>query len=130
MENGSRMYRTKPAEARSMFARSAKAAPGRDDRIQVSNGGGDFPAWGRSGEELFYISTDLNLKHFDMRRSGGGSTTLFKVCAGTAMNGRPGIGAVWAHPYDVAPDSRFLFNCMVEPPGRFVVWMNWRGAQR
>ena len=41
---------------------------------------------------------------------------------------RVGIGAVWAHPYDVASDGRFLFDCMAAAPGRFVVSVNWHTA--
>ena len=108
-----------------------EGAAGSNDRIQVSTGGGDFPAWGRSGEEVFYISSDLNLKQFDMRHleeNRGTSKTVFKACPGTGLNAQPVTGAIWQHPYDVAPDGRFLFNCLVEPPGRFVVWTNWRTA--
>jgi serine/threonine protein kinase len=101
-------------------------------RIQISTGGGDFPAWNRTGEDLFYISADLNLKQLDLRPPGPGraaAATLFKVCSGTGLNASPGTGTFWEHPFDVAPDGRFLFNCRAEPGGRFVVWMNWLAAK-
>jgi serine/threonine protein kinase len=101
-----------------------------EGRIQISTGGGDYPAWSRTGEELFYISTDLNLRGFDLRHLGPGhaAVTLFKACPGTGMVALPGTGSPWTHPFDVAPDGRFLFNCLAETPGRFVVWMNWLAA--
>ena len=115
-----------------VYIRPFRESPaGANDRIQISSGGGDFPAWSRNGNELFFISNDMNLKQVDMRNLGptrGNGATLFKVCPGTGLNARPGIGAVWAHPYDVASDGRFLFNCRAEPPGRFMVSVNWRAA--
>jgi serine/threonine protein kinase/Tol biopolymer transport system component len=109
-----------------------EGSAGANDRIQVSTGGGDFPAWSKNGNELFFVSNDMNLKQVDLRHPGPirspGANTLFKVCPGTGLNALQGIGAVWEHPYDVAPDGRFLFNCLVEPPGRFVVWINWRAG--
>ena len=115
-----------------VYIRPFRESPaGANDRIQISSGGGDFPAWSRNGNELFFISNDMNLNQVDMRNLGptrGNGATLFKVCPGTGLNARPGIGAVWAHPYDVASDGRFLFNCRAEPPGRFVVLVNWRAA--
>jgi Tol biopolymer transport system component len=115
-----------------VYIRPFREGPaGANDRIQVSTGGGDFPAWSRNGNELFFISIDNNLKQVDVRNLGrkrGNVATLFKVCPDTGLNSRPGIGAVWAHPYDVASDGRFLFDCMAAPPGRFVVSVNWRAV--
>jgi Tol biopolymer transport system component len=115
-----------------VYIRPFREGPaGANDRIQISTGSGDFPGWSRNGNELFFISNDMNLRQVDMRNLGsnrGSGAILFKVCPGTALNTPPGVGAVWAHPYDVASDGRFLFNCMAEPPGRFVVWANWRAA--
>jgi hypothetical protein len=115
-----------------VYIRPFREGPaGANDRIQISTGGGDFPAWSKNGNELFFVSNDMNLKQVDMRHLGpnrGTGATLFKVCPGTGLNARAGIGAAWAHPYDVTSDGRFLFNCRAEPPGRFVVWANWRAA--
>ena len=85
-----------------VYVRPFREGPaGPNDRIQVSAGGGDFPVWSRNGDELFFISNDMNLKQFDMRNLGpnrGNGATLFKVCPGTGLNARPGIGAVWESP--------------------------------
>jgi hypothetical protein len=42
------------------------------------------------------------------------------------MKLHPGRKESYTWQLNVAPDGRFLLNCMVEPPGRFVVWMNWQ----
>jgi serine/threonine protein kinase/Tol biopolymer transport system component len=116
-----------------VYIRPFREGPaGANDRIQVSTGGGDFPAWSRNGNELFFISNDMNLKQVDMRNFGptrGNGATLFKVCPGTGLHARAGVGAGWGHPYDVASDGRFLFNCRAEPPGRFMVFLNWHAAR-
>ena len=60
--------------------------------------------------------------------SHGGATAvsseLFRPCAETALAGAPGSGALWAAPFDVAPDGRFLFVCRAESSARFAVWAN------
>jgi Tol biopolymer transport system component len=105
------------------------AAPG--DRLQVSTGGGDYPAWSKTEDVLYYLSLDFQLREFDLRHPTPrrASMTLFRACSPTAVNSKPGVGASWHHPYDIAPDGRFLFNCYSEPPGRFVVWANWHTPQ-
>lgn len=35
-------------------------------------------------------------------------------------------GLSWFHPYDIAPDGRFLINCGDAPPPNPVVMWNWR----
>src|SRR4030095_15101849 len=44
-----------------VYIRPFREGPaGANDRLQVSNGGGDFPAWSRNGKELIFISNDMN----------------------------------------------------------------------
>ena len=39
---------------------------------------------------------------------------------GLTMRGTP-----WNHPYDTHDGQRFLFSCRADPPGRFVVLLDW-----
>jgi eukaryotic-like serine/threonine-protein kinase len=113
-----------------VYVRPFHGAPaGSEERMQVSISGGDYPAWSRTGDELFYIASDLTLKSFDLSHPGPNrptQTTLCKVCPATALPARPGNLNPWQHPYDVAADGRFLFNCLTEPPDQHIVWVNWR----
>lgn len=102
----------------------AGAPPTDDGRIRISSAGGSQPVWRADGQELFYISNDRHLYGVSTRglTVGGAAPVperLFRPCTETA--GRP----PWAWVYVTQNGQRFVFTCRAEPPGNFVVLMNW-----
>ena len=54
-----------------VYVRPFREGPARGERQNPGvDRGGDFPAWSRNGNELFFISNDMNLKQVDMRNPG------------------------------------------------------------
>jgi len=78
---------------------------------QVSTEGGDFPRWSPDGAELFFINIDKVMSVFVWADQGsletGKPQVLFQF-KGMVFTTR---GA-----YDVAPDGRFVFIQLEEPP--------------
>jgi eukaryotic-like serine/threonine-protein kinase len=106
-----------------------QAFPGKTGgRWQVSQAGGDKPAWRRDGKELFFLAADGTLMAVDVRTEGtfelGAPHPLFKAPV------RPGSG--WS--YDVTPDGqRFLMNTLTESDRArqaAAVVLNWTGTLR
>ena len=50
---------------------------------------------------------------------------LFRACPGTLALRPPALGQTYGHNFDTLDGTRFLVNCAVDPPGRFVVLLNW-----
>jgi len=103
-------------------------------RLPVSVGGGQQPAWARSGRELFYLTADAALMAVEIRRQADGSLDVSapkKLIDGKGYynsEGSPNRGRT----YDVSPDgSRFLRIKLTEPnpkadaPRRIVTVMHW-----
>jgi serine/threonine-protein kinase len=104
--------------------------PGPGERHQISTSGGDQPAWGGKGGELFYVQTGAS-----------GTRTLMSVSIRTAPTFLPGtpealfdsgdLASPWGRSYDVAPDGRrFLLARNKElptslPPAQMVFVQNW-----
>ncbi|HZO57642.1 MAG TPA: hypothetical protein VFB63_33330, partial [Bryobacteraceae bacterium] len=104
-----------------------------EGKIRVSIGGGDYPVWSRSGNELFFMTADGSIHAASTQNLGSRQTVtppvkLFRPCSETGLRANPLVHQPYMWIYDVSPDGRFLFNCMSQPAGRFVVWMNWRLA--
>jgi hypothetical protein len=103
-----------------------------DDKVQVSTGGGDFPAWRGDGSELFFIGADRKLYFVQtadlaLRDKVPRPLPLFPTCPDTSLPQRPLMNAPWTHPYDVSTDGRrFLFICNTALPDRYEVLLNWR----
>jgi Tol biopolymer transport system component len=95
---------------------------------QISTDGGSQPAWGRDGQELFYVARDGGLRSVRVSRDAtwvaGAPTKLFDrryYFGATAESGRT---------YDVAKDGRFLMIKDAAPdpaaaPTSIVVVQNW-----
>jgi hypothetical protein len=92
---------------------------------EVTNDGGMFPVWARSGRELFYITLDGTMVAVPVEASG----TTWKVGTPTKLFRGPyairegSLGRL----YDVAGDGRFL---MLKQPAsgeapHFVIVQNW-----
>jgi Tol biopolymer transport system component len=100
-----------------------------EGKIQISNRGGDFPVWRADGQELYYMAADYvvyAVKTTDMGRSSTMPSPfpLFRACPDTRALPPPTLGQGSAG-FDTVDGTRFLINCAVEPPGRFVVLLNW-----
>jgi eukaryotic-like serine/threonine-protein kinase len=48
----------------------ATSFPKPGEKVQISNGGGEFPRWRQDGRELFYISADNKVNAVEIRESG------------------------------------------------------------
>jgi Tol biopolymer transport system component len=99
-------------------------------KLQVSNNGGLSALWAPSGQEIFYMSGDGAVFAVDTRTLGRTETLptpvrLFQACPATQPQGMPLRGEPSAPGFDTRDGQRFLVNCLVEPPGRFTVLMNW-----
>jgi Tol biopolymer transport system component len=109
------------------FSGKPAAATG---KIQVSNNGGDYAVWGRTSREIFYMSGDGSIFAVDLTNLGRGQTLpppvrLFQPCADTGPMGTPLRNEPYYYSFDTRDGQRFLVNCLVERPGRFIVLMNW-----
>ena len=99
-------------------------------KLQVSNNGGGYAVWGSSGREIVYMSGDGSVFAVDTRNLGKTQTLptpvrLFQACPATQPQGLPLRGEPIAPSFDTLDGQRFLVNCLLEPPGRFTVLMNW-----
>jgi serine/threonine-protein kinase len=99
-------------------------------KIQVSNNGGGYALWAPSGREIFYMSVDGSVFAVDTRNLGRteafpAPVRLFQACPATRPQGLPLRGEPIAPGFDTLDGQRFLVNCLLEPPGRFTVLMNW-----
>jgi Tol biopolymer transport system component len=98
-------------------------------KLQVSNNGGEYGVWGPSGREIFYMSGDGSVFAVDTRNLGRTETLpapvrLFQACPATQPLAMP-LRGLYDYSFDTRDGQRFLVNCLVEPPGRFTVLMNW-----
>jgi serine/threonine protein kinase/Tol biopolymer transport system component len=99
-------------------------------RVQITSGGGTFPAWSRGSRELFYVTRDGTMWTVGLRAEGariipGKPRALFKTAA---LFGSHGAGGSAYMPYDVSADGqRFVVieaaTAAQEPP--IVVDLNW-----
>lgn len=93
---------------------------------QVTEDGGTFPVWSRTGRELFYVALDGTMVAVPVEASGtawkaGSRTRLFRGSYEIREDGSLG------RQYDVAPDGRFLMlkrEAGGEAP-HFVIVQNW-----
>ena len=93
---------------------------------QVSTAGGRAPAWGRSGDELFYVQDDRRMMATSIQTSPSFSRStpemLFEGDYLTSINARQ---------YDVAPDGRFVMMKAGDQTGgdvrrpRITVVLDW-----
>jgi Tol biopolymer transport system component len=100
-----------------------------EGKIQISSAGGDFPAWGADGLELFYMSPEFDIEAVSIRNLGRSDETptpvrLFKACPQTAPVDPPMTGQTFGWPFDTRDGQKFLVNCRVQPAGRYVVLLN------
>jgi Tol biopolymer transport system component len=106
----------------------APAAP--ESKVQISNGGGDFPVWRPEGGELYYLGADSILyavatAEFGKSAQAPNPVPLFHACPGRRTQNTPATNQTYGYPYDTHDGKRFLFNCTVAPDGQFTVLLNW-----
>jgi|KBSMisStaDraftv2_1062788.scaffolds.fasta_scaffold02569_10 eukaryotic-like serine/threonine-protein kinase len=89
--------------------------------IPISTGGGQYPAWGAGGQELFYVSPDNKLMAVRLKLGANSvepSTPRVLFSLSAVDNEIP--------PYDVAPDGRFLVRATTGQAGKpLTVIVNW-----
>jgi serine/threonine-protein kinase len=91
-------YQSNESGRPEVYVRPFPAAPGTEERVQISNGGGFRPAWSPNGRELIY-------------QSGGQIMTVsYATSGGHFAAGKPGVwGPVnvsGSTGFDIAPDGR------------------------
>jgi len=99
-----------------------RAFPEPRGEFQISTGGGQYPQWGASGRELFYVSPDNKLMVVSLKLGADSVTPstpreLFPL---------PVVDTGWS-PYDTAPDGqRFLVRATPGQAGQpLTVIVNW-----
>ena len=61
----------------------------------------------------------------ELGRSTAMSSRLFRACPGTFPMSPPMNAQAFGYNYGTHDGKRFLVNCAVEPPGRFLVLLDW-----
>jgi eukaryotic-like serine/threonine-protein kinase len=122
-ENGHREVYVRP------FHGAPSAAEG---KVQISDKGGDYPVWGPSGQELFFMAGDSDIYSADTRNLGRDTSIplpsrLFRPCPETQPNSKIGLG--YEYNFDTRDGQSFLVDCLAKPPGRFIVLLNWAGLK-
>jgi serine/threonine protein kinase/Tol biopolymer transport system component len=103
--------------------------PGPGGKWQVSNGGGNYPIWAKSGRELFYINGDKLMSvpiETRLTFSAGTPQLVFEkapLLASLAF----GLGPFYSLPFDVAPDGQrfLLIKHSLLAPTQINVVLNW-----
>jgi Tol biopolymer transport system component len=104
-----------------------RSFPEPGEKRRISTGGGVYPQWGPSGQELFYLSRDGKLMVAPLK---GGRTSLEaslprELFALPASLG--GLGLNGPRPYEVAPDGQhFLASDIAAGPEPLTVIVNWQ----
>jgi serine/threonine protein kinase len=115
-----------------VYVRPFAGLPAADTgKVQISNNGGEFPAWSPSGKEIFYMSGDGTIFAVDSTNLGRAETLptptpLFKACPATGVSSMPLTGNPYNFAFDTRDGQRFLVNCVAQPPDKFTVRMNWQ----
>jgi dipeptidyl aminopeptidase/acylaminoacyl peptidase len=98
-----------------------RAFPEPRDKFQISTGGGQYPEWGASGRELFYVAQDNKLMAVDLTITAD----TVRPAAPRALFALPIIDNGFS-PYDTIDGQRFLVRAVPQqatPPLTVVV--NW-----
>jgi hypothetical protein len=115
-----------------VYVRPFAGGPAADgSKIQISAGGGDFPVWRKDGAELYYMDARgvvfaVDTRSLERNTGAPRAAKLFQACPETVPQPLPVRGASYGQTYDTTDGKRFLVTCGAEPPGRYVVLVNWR----
>jgi eukaryotic-like serine/threonine-protein kinase len=112
-----------------VYVRPFSGAPAASEgKIQISERGGYWGTWSRSGSEMFFVGPDSKL--YVAATAGLGRTgtvakphALFDVCPGNVPTG----AAVESRQFDVTGDGqKFLFVCGNAAENHYSVLVNWK----
>jgi eukaryotic-like serine/threonine-protein kinase len=100
------------------------------EKIQISESGGDFPVWRADGQELFFMSEDATIHGVPTRnlRIDGvvaRPQALFRACPESSPESPPMTAQFWGNPFDTRDGNRFIVNCALPPSRDYVVLMDW-----
>ncbi len=98
--------------------------PAADERLQISDNGGEQPVWSRDGRAVYYVASRGRLLIRATLESAGGGLRVARrdtvVRSGSHFTHQDGHAT-----YDVAPDGRLVL-VRRDPPGRFpIIITNW-----
>jgi eukaryotic-like serine/threonine-protein kinase len=99
-----------------------QAFPEPRGKFQISTGGGQYPQWGASGRELFYVSPDYKLMVVSLKLG----TDSVEPSTPRELFPLPALDIGFS-PYDTAPDGqRFLVRANAEQAAQpLTVIVNW-----
>lgn len=109
----------------------AQPYPGPGERHLISNNGGEQPAWGADGRELFYVQSDFRKRTRTLHAVRISTVPEFQAGVPHALFEHADLGIPWARSYDVLPDGqRFLIALTRErptdlAPTQMIVVQNW-----
>jgi Tol biopolymer transport system component len=97
--------------------------PSRAGKWRVSTAGGNWPRWGRDGNEIFFLSADST--HLMSARVDGNGSQFVVGKIETLLEAPWRLGA--RYPYDVARDGRILAAVLVDQPTAtpITLLVNW-----
>jgi Tol biopolymer transport system component len=100
------------------------------EKIQISESGGDFPVWRADGKELFFMSEDATIHGVptsNLRIDGlvARPQALFRACPQSTPESLPMAAQFWGNPFDTRDGARFIVNCALPPSREYIVLMNW-----
>ncbi len=94
--------------------------------FRISTAGGQFPAWGSSGKELFYVSPENKLIAVNLKAG-----TQIEVMSARELFALPSADIGWP-PFDVAADGRLLIRATpqqgFEPLNVIANWPSLQGT--
>jgi Tol biopolymer transport system component len=95
-------------------------------RIQISNNGGDFPRWTRTGKELFYRAADGNLMAAAIRETARGVEPAAPALQGIRI---PASGGRYFS-YDISPDGQRILALAPDTSENtpLTILMNWQAS--
>jgi Tol biopolymer transport system component len=88
-------------------------------RIQISSGGGNSPAWGNDGREIFYMQRDALVSTHVATEPSIRVLSRETLFTGTYLQYR------WYRQYDVMPDGDHFLMIVNPPRGNIEVVTNW-----
>jgi Tol biopolymer transport system component len=104
-----------------------RSFPEPGEKRRISTGGGVYPQWGSSGQELFYLSRDGKLMVAALRVGRASLKASLPSELFTLPASLGGLGLNGPRPYEVAPDGQhFLASDIAAGTEPLTVIVNWQ----